>query len=79
MKYRLSIFVFLFPVLLGSHFAGAFFTATSDGVRESYPFAVLGNDTIQVGVVEQGKPITGQIRVYNEGSYDLLIDRKSVG
>ena len=47
--------------------------ADDEDIRASYPYAVLSNDTIDMGTIESGSRATGYIRLRNEGTPDLLI------
>ncbi len=48
--------------------------ALDKDIKASYPYAILlSNDTINMGTIEAGSRATGQIRLRNEGTPDLLI------
>lgn len=47
--------------------------ADDEDVRASHPYAVLSNDTINMGTIETGSRAAGEIRLRNEGNPDLLI------
>lgn len=55
--------------------AGTAFTAAPPEVRNSYPYALLSADSLDLGRLQAGGHGQGSVTITNGGRYDLVISR----
>ncbi len=67
-------FILIFILLMAFRFAAEAADNTA-WIKANHPYALLESDTIDLGVLAQGNRASGQIRLTNQGSGELLIAR----